>query len=91
MKDWMIFLKLFLNSKINCISTSFKKQMSILSHIEKKFQTRQFSLNCLSKKAPGSKKFFCLKFLDILKTVLVVDLTFNFEFLAKEMYNLWTK
>jgi hypothetical protein len=27
-KYWMIFLKLFLNSKTNCISTSFKKKLT---------------------------------------------------------------
>ena len=41
------------------------KKNSILSHIAKKLQARKISQNCLSEKAPGSKKFF----FDILKTV----------------------
>ena len=39
------------------ISTSFKKELSILSHIAKTLQARQFPQNCLSEKVPGSKSF----------------------------------
>ena len=64
---------MFLNSKISCISTSFKKELIILlSNIAKKLQAWQFAQNCLSEKAPGSKYF--LIFFDILKTDLVLDL-----------------
>ena len=69
-----------MNSNISCISTSFKKEISILSYIVKKLQARQFSPNWLSLKAPGTKSFkknFDVA-VDILKTVLVVDLTFKF-------------
>ena len=45
--DWMIFSKTILNPKISCISTSFKKEISILSHIPKKRQARQYLQNCL--------------------------------------------
>ena len=55
-----------MNSKISCISTSFKKEISILNHIAKKLHARPISLNCLSKKD------------HIINTVLVVDLTFEF-------------
>ena len=54
-KDWMIFSKTVLNSKISCISMLIKKEISIQSHIGKKLQARQFSQNYLSKKAPDSK------------------------------------
>ena len=37
---------------------SFKKEISILSQIAKKLQARQFFQNCISEKAPGSKKMF---------------------------------
>jgi hypothetical protein len=56
MTYWMIFSKLFLYSKISFISTSSKKEISILSHIAKKLQAQQFSQNCLSEKAPASYK-----------------------------------
>ena len=54
---------------------SFKKEISILGYIAKKLQAQQF---CLSGKSPGSKIFICLIFFffNILKTVLVIDLTF---------------
>ena len=61
-KTGQFFSKLFLNSKTSCISTSFKKRISILSHIGKKLQARQFLQNRLSEKAPGSKKFFLQNF-----------------------------
>ena len=38
LKGWVIFRKLVLNSKQQYISTSFKKAISILSHIAKKLQ-----------------------------------------------------
>ena len=41
------FLKLTLNSKISCISTSFEKEIRVLSHIAKKLQDRQYLQNCL--------------------------------------------
>ena len=44
---------------------------------------RQISQICLSKKASGSKKLYFFV-VDILQTVLVVDLTFKFEFHAIE-------
>ena len=40
------FPKLFLNYKINCISTSFTKEISILSNITKKLQARHYLHNC---------------------------------------------
>ena len=39
--------KLSGNSKISCISTSFEKEVSILSHIAKKLKARQYLQNCL--------------------------------------------
>ena len=72
--------KLFFNSKISCISMSFKRRIDILSHIGKKVQARQFLQNRLSEKAPESKKFFfqiCI-FCYFSKTVLVIDLKFKF-------------
>ena len=65
-----------LNSKINCISTSFKKEISFLSHVAKKLHARQISQNACPKKTP---KKFCFEnsFCYIFKTVLVVDLTFK--------------
>ena len=53
--EWY-FPKLFWNSIISCISKSFKKEISILSQIAKP-QAKKISQNCLSEKAPGSKKF----------------------------------
>ena len=35
---------------------SFKKEISILSHTPKKLKAQQFSQNCLTEKAPGSKQ-----------------------------------
>ena len=69
---------MFLNFKTSYISTSFKKRISILIHIGKKLQARQFLQNHLSKKAPGSKKFFSNFFFDFSKYGLVIDLTFKF-------------
>ena len=44
---------------ISFISTSFKKDMYSKSYdVAKKLQDRQFLQNCLSEKAPGSKKSF---------------------------------
>jgi hypothetical protein len=37
-----IFQKVFLNSKISCISTSFKKEINNLSHKAKKLEAWQF-------------------------------------------------
>ena len=91
-KTRQFFSKLFLNSKMSCISTSFKKRISILSHIGKKLQARQFLQNHLSEKAHGSKKLsqFFFFFLIFSNTVLVIDLTFKFEFLGQKMINLCT-
>ena len=47
--------------EISFIYASFKKEISILSHIAKKLQTLEFLQNLLSKNAPGKKK--CLGFL----------------------------
>ena len=52
---------------------SFKKEISILCHIAKKLQARQFSPNCLSEKVPVSKR---KKKKYILKAVLVYVLAF---------------
>ena len=57
-KTGWYFPKIFLISKISCISTSFKKEIGFLSHIAKKLQAQQFSQNYLSEKAPGFKKYF---------------------------------
>ena len=39
MNNWMIFSKTdFENIKISCISTPFKKEISLLSHVAKKLQ-----------------------------------------------------
>ena len=47
-KDYIYnFLKLFLNSKISCISRSFNKEISILSQIAKKLQARHHLQYCL--------------------------------------------
>ena len=69
MTNWMIFSKTVFDSIIDCISTSFKKEIRTLSHTAQKLEARQFPQICLSEKAPSS-------FFDILKTVLVDDLTF---------------
>ena len=45
--DWKKITKLFFNSKISCVSTSFKKEISIFSHIAKKLQACQYLQNCL--------------------------------------------
>ena len=68
--------KLFLNSKISCIYTSFKK-MEFSGNFRK----------TACPKAPGIKKLFFNNFfvvVHILQTILVVDLTFYFEFLDVE-------
>ena len=64
------FFKTVLYSKTSCMSSSSKKEINILSHITKKLQAWQFLHNCLSEKAPGSKK---------LKNIcrLIMSLTFN--------------
>ena len=57
------------------------KKNSILTHIAKKLQARQFLKYCLVKKATGSKKFFFHFFFfsfDLSKTVSVIGLTFKF-------------
>ena len=55
----------------------FQKEISIVGNTAKKLKAGQFSENCFSKKAPGSKSILFKKiFLDFLKTVLVVDLEF---------------
>ena len=51
------FPKKFLNYKLQPISRSIKKY-SILTHMAKKLQARQFLQYCLVKKASGSKKIF---------------------------------
>ena len=51
---------------------------SILSHIAKKLKALQFSLNSLSEKALGPKKFYFVKKKKKIITVLVIDLTFKF-------------
>ena len=46
----MIFPKLILNYETSCISTSFKREISILSHIEKNiFKTATISQGCVVK------------------------------------------
>ena len=65
-----------MNYKLQPISTSIKKN-SILTHIGKKLQDRQFSQYFLSKKASGSKIVFGF-FFWFSKTVSVFDLTFKF-------------
>ena len=45
-----IFQTPFFNQKLQLTSMSFQKVISILSHIAKKLQVRQFSKNCLSEK-----------------------------------------
>ena len=49
--------------------------ISILSHIAKKLQPRQFLQNCLSEKAPSSKKFFLSKFMDKIVRIFLLKLT----------------
>ena len=41
-KDWIIFSKTVLNYKMNCISTLFNKEISILSHIVKSYSQSNF-------------------------------------------------
>ena len=60
------------NSKISCKSTLFRKETSILSHITKSYRPSNFC------KTDCPKKPMSLKSFDILKTVLVFDLTFQF-------------
>ena len=79
-KTGQFFSKLFLNYKIYCISTSFKRRICILSHIGKKLQAGQFF----------TKVFFQIIFFYFSKTVLVIHLTLYFEFLGQKMTNLCT-
>ena len=53
---------------------SLKKEISILSHVEKNYRIGNFRKTAF----PGSKRFLFQKniFFNVLKTVLVVDLTF---------------
>ena len=75
--------KLISNSKINCISTSFEKRISILSHIAKKLQAHQFLKNWVCKKAPSSKKVLLIFFFFIfLKLFQYLICHFNFESLC---------
>ena len=60
-KGWVLFSKKFSNSKQQPISTLFQKEYGIVSHTAKKLQARLFLQNCLSEKAPGSKKYFSTK------------------------------
>ena len=74
------FSKLFLNSKINFTSTSFKKEISILSHIEKKLQTRK---TAYPKKHLAINSYLFVFFIfDVLQTFSSWSEIFNFEFLA---------
>ena len=57
MKDWIVFSNTILEYETSCISRSYKKKYSFLSNIANKLQAMQFSQNCFSEKAPGSKKF----------------------------------
>ena len=53
----MIFFKTVINFKISCISTSFEKEITILNHIAKQLQARQYlKIACYSK--TGVKIFF---------------------------------
>ena len=66
-KNMDLFLHFFdktvFDSKISCISMSIKKN-TILTHIAKKLQTRQFSKYCLSEKPLiGSKKTILVRIL----------------------------
>ena len=55
-----------LNSKISCISTSFKKEISILSHITKSYESGNFCKAACPKKYLNQK----LLFLDIFPFLL---------------------
>jgi hypothetical protein len=48
-EGWMILSKTFfwILKLVLFISTSFKKEISILNHIAQKFQARQYLQNCL--------------------------------------------
>ena len=50
-----------MNYKLQPISMSIEKKNSILTHIAKKLEDRQFLQYRLVKKASGSKKFFFKK------------------------------
>ena len=56
-----IFQNCFLNFQISCISTPFKEEISILSHIAKKLQARTFLQNYFLKTFwPNFKRKFRL-------------------------------
>ena len=71
-KDWMIFSKPILNSKMSCLSTSFKKKKGQ----NKVTEPVIFSKLYVPKRHLALKSLFQTFFSHILKTVLVVDLTF---------------
>ena len=54
-----------MNSKISCISTLFQKEISILGHIAKWLQARQYLQNCLE--MCKKKHDFVVKKLSIFK------------------------
>ena len=68
----------------NLYPRQFKKKNSILTHIAKKLQARQFSQYCLFEKASSSKKFFFkfFYFFEFPITVSVIDLTFVWSVLS---------
>ena len=76
-KSCIIFSVLY--TKLHPISTSFQKEDSILSHLQKKsYRLVNICQTVFPRRRKnGSKKFFSLDFFFyILKTDLVVDLTF---------------
>ena len=84
---WMISPKLFLNSKISCISASFRKEISILSYIAKKLQARQYLKMSYSSQGYVEKhkflayvrrkknELFCLKILYFLSQILKIKMS----------------
>ena len=63
-RNLILFSKTVLNSDINCISTQFKREISILSHTTIKLRPGHF------------RKTSCPKNTSLQKNVLVVDLIF---------------
>ena len=68
------------NSKISCISTISKKEISILSHIAKKLQAYHYLQNCLLQSGMGKKHGFWA----ILKEKKFTILSINFSFIKLE-------
>ena len=89
----MLFSKTVFDYIISCISTSFKKEISILSHIVQKLQVRQYLQNCKICSQESVKKLdFLANFKDIIRTILSINSTFfKLEAQIKDVISTTTK